>query len=187
MAMVRLAEVLGVILNLAYTWLYLNGTLPLAYLFAGVGAVGMAWACWKRNLLAETGCCMPSISAMAGYGAWLFGRKRLVSGRAHGWGPHLLSLAVGALAWWRAVPWLQSRGSSMPQLDAFTTVFSVVGTWWMIQGDPANWLYWMVIDAVSIYLYAKRGMPWGALLFLVYTLMAVDGWFEGISWFTVTG
>ena len=57
----------------------------------------------------------------------------------------------------------------------------------MIQGDPANWLYWMVIDAVSIYLYAKRGMPWGALLFLVYTLMAVDGWFEGISWFTVTG
>ena len=45
MAMVRLAEVLGVILNLAYTWLYLNGTLPLAYLFAGVGAMGMAFAC----------------------------------------------------------------------------------------------------------------------------------------------
>ena len=58
----------------------------------------------------------------------------------------------------------------MPQLDAFTTVFSVVGTWWMIQGDPTNWLYWMVIDAVSIYLYAKRGMPWGALLFALYTL-----------------
>ena len=75
----------------------------------------------------------------------------------------------------------------MPQLDAFTTVFSVVGTWWMTQGDPANWLYWMVIDAVSIYLYAKRGMPWGALLFALYTLLAVDGWFAGISWFTVTG
>ena len=185
MAMVRLAEVLGVILNLAYTWLYLNGTLPLAYLFAGVGAVGMAFACWKRNLLAETGL-HAFYLGMAGYGAWLAGASDW-SVTAHGWGPHLLSLAVGALAWWRAVPWLQSRGSSMPQLDAFTTVFSVVGTWWMIQGDPANWLYWMVIDTVSIYLYAKREMPWGALLFLVYTLMAVDGWFEGISWFTVTG
>jgi hypothetical protein len=42
----------------------------------------------------------------------------------------------------------------------------------------------MVIDAVSIYLYAKRGMPWGALLFSIYGLMAVDGWFEGISWFS---
>ena len=38
--MVRAAEVLGVLLNVAYTWLYLNGTLPLAYLFAALGAVG---------------------------------------------------------------------------------------------------------------------------------------------------
>ena len=35
--MVRAAEVLGVLLNVAYTWLYLNGTLPLAYLFAALG------------------------------------------------------------------------------------------------------------------------------------------------------
>ena len=45
MAMVRWAEVAGVVLNLAYTWLYLNGTVPLAYLFAGLGAVALGWAC----------------------------------------------------------------------------------------------------------------------------------------------
>ena len=33
----------------------------------------------------------------------------------------------------------------------------------------------------------ERGMPWGAFLFAVYTLLAVDGWFDGISWFTLTG
>ena len=44
----------------------------------------------------------------------------------------------------------------------------------------------MVIDVVSIFLYAKRGMPWGAFLFAVYTLLAVDGWFDGIAWFTLT-
>ncbi len=183
--MVRAAEVLGVLLNIAYTWLYLNGTLPLAYLFAALGAVGLGWACWRRNLQAETLLHLFYL-AMAGYGAWLFGTSEWVV-ETHGWAPHLLSLAAGAAAWWLAVPWLTRRGSSMPQLDAFTTVFSVVGTWWMIQGDPTNWLYWMVIDVVSIYLYAKRGMPWGALLFALYTLLAVDGWFEEISWFTVTG
>ena len=93
---------------------------------------------------------------------------------------------MGAICWGLAVPFLKSRGSSMPILDAFTTVFSIVGTWWMIQGDPANWLYWMVIDVVSIFLYAKRGMPWGAFLFAVYTLLAVDGWFDGVAWFTFT-
>ena len=148
-------------------------------------AVGMGWACWRRNLQAETLLHL-FYFVMAGYGAWLFGTSEWVV-ETHGWAPHLLSLAAGAGAWWLTVPWLTRRGSSMPQLDAFTTVFSVVGTWWMIQGDPTNWLYWMVIDVVSIYLYAKRGMPWGALLFALYTLLAVDGWFEEISWFTVTG
>ena len=185
MAMVRWAEVAGVVLNLAYTWLYLNGSVPLAYLFAGLGAVALGWACWKRNLQAET-FLHAFYLVMAGYGAWLVGATEWTL-TSHGWLPHMLSLGLGAAGWWLAVPWLTSRGSSMPQLDAFTTVFSVVGTWWMIQGDPANWLYWMVIDAVSIYLYAKRGMPWGALLFAIYTLLAVDGWFESVTWFTLNG
>ena len=37
MAMVRAAEVAGVVLNLAYTYLYLQGQLPLAYVFAALG------------------------------------------------------------------------------------------------------------------------------------------------------
>lgn len=183
MAVVRWAEILGVVLNLMYTWLYLNGTLPLAYLFAALGAFGLGWACWRRNLQAET-LLHSFYFIMAGYGAWLYQTAEWVV-EMHGWLSHLLSLAAGIVAWFIAVPWLVRRGSSMPKLDAFTTVFSFVGTWWMIHGDPANWIYWMVIDAVSIYLYAKRGMPWGALLFAFYTLLAVDGWFDDISWFTL--
>ena len=53
----------------------------------------------------------------------------------------------------------------------------------MIQFDALNWWYWLVIDLVSVWLYAKRGMPWGALLFAVYSLMALDGCFEAIEWF----
>ena len=184
MAMVRLSEGIGVAFNLAYTWLYLNGTLPLGYAFAGLGAVAMGWACWQRNLQAETAL-HGFYLVMAGVGAWLVGQED--------WTPNTMAWAPTFLDW----PWapcagawlcrfLKRRGSSMPVLDAFTTVFSVVGTWWMIQGDPANWLYWIVIDVVSIFLYAKRGMPWGAFLFAVYTLLAVDGWFDGISWFTLT-
>jgi nicotinamide mononucleotide transporter len=182
LAVVRASEAAGVGLNLAYTYFYLQGDVPFAYLFAALGAGALGFACWHRNLQAETAL-HAFYFAMAGYGAWLSGQTDWhVS--TQGWASHFMALALGALAWWRAVPWLENRGSSMPRLDAFTTVFSVVGTWWMIQGDPVNWIYWMVIDTVSIYLYAKRGMLWGALLFAIYGLMAVDGWFEGISWFT---
>ena len=145
----------------------------------------MGWACWKRNLQAETAL-HGFYLVMAGVGAWLVGQKTW-SIQHHGLGAHVVGLGLGVVCWALVVPVLKKRGSSMPMLDAFTTVFSVVGTWWMIQGDPANWLYWIVIDVVSIFLYAKRGMPWGAFLFAVYTLLAVDGWFDGISWFTLTG
>ena len=33
----------------------------------------------------------------------------------------------------------------------------------------------------------KKRNAMGALLFAVYTLLAVDGWFDGISWFTLSG
>ena len=184
MAMVRLSEGIGVAFNLAYTWLYLNGILPLGYAFAGLGAVALGGACWQRNLQAETAL-HGFYLVMAGVGAWLVGQGDW-SPQHHGLGAHILGLALGVVCWGLAVPFLKGRGSSMPILDAFTTVFSVVGTWWMIQGDPANWLYWIIIDVVSIFLYAKRGMPWGAFLFAVYTLLAVDGWFDGVAWFTLT-
>ena len=67
--MVRAAEIAGVALNLAYTYLYLRGQLPIAYLFAALGAMALGWTCWHRQLQAETGL-HGFYLFMAGYGAW---------------------------------------------------------------------------------------------------------------------
>ena len=175
-------ELVGVAFNLVYTWMYLRGQVPAAYLFAAVGGVSLAMACWRKNLQAETALHAFYVG-MAGYGAWIASGEVWVLE----WGSvahHILAVSIGALLSLGLRVLLKARGSSMPLLDAITTVFSVIATWWMIQGDPFNWLYWMAIDALSVYLYAKRGMPWGALLFAIYCLMAIDGWFEEISWFS---
>jgi len=42
-------------------------------------------------------------------------------------------------------------------------------------------LYWIIIDFVSIYLYAKRGMYFGALLFVIYLLLAINGYWN-LGW-----
>lgn len=175
----RALEIVGVATNLMYTWMYLQGQLPEAYIFAAIGAVALAGACWHRNLMAESWL-HGFYLAMAGYGAWLASGD-LAGPTANPWWQHALGVALGALAWVALVPVLERRNSSMPRLDAFTTVFSVVATWWMVQWDPINWLHWVVIDAVSIFLYMKRGMPWGALLFAVYTALAVHGWVDAMS------
>lgn len=65
--------------------------------------------------------------------------------------------------------------AAMPYLDSFTTVFSIIGTFMMIEMLTENWIYWIVIDAVSIYLYSKRGLMLSALLYLVYVGLAING------------
>jgi len=42
-----------------------------------------------------------------------------------------------------------------------------------------NWLYWIVIDAVSIFLYIDRGLYQTAGLFVLYLILAVIGF---IAW-----
>jgi nicotinamide mononucleotide transporter len=39
-----------------------------------------------------------------------------------------------------------------------------------------NWLYWVVIDSASIYLYLDRELYLTALLFLAYIVIAVFGY-----------
>ena len=180
MAMVRAAEIVGVLANLVYTWLYLQGEVPIAYVWAAIGSLALMWACAKRSLLAESGLHLFYL-LMAGVGAWVALEWKPPGTASWEW--HVMSIGLGIMAWGALIQPLKAKGSAMPALDSFTTVFSVLATWWMIHLDELNWWYWLVIDAASIYLYAKRGMPWGALLFFVYELMAIDGCFEAISWF----
>ncbi len=66
-----------------------------------------------------------------------------------------------------------------PFIDSFTTVFALVATFMVARKVLENWLYWIVIDAVSIYLYASRELYLTSLLFLAYTIIALVGY---LSW-----
>ena len=65
-----LIEIIAVACSLLYTWMYLKGYLPGAYIPAAVGAGSFAVLCWKRKIYAESFLQVFYI-AMAGYGAWL--------------------------------------------------------------------------------------------------------------------
>jgi nicotinamide mononucleotide transporter len=63
-----------------------------------------------------------------------------------------------------------------PYLDSFTTVFSLFTTWMVTQKVLENWLYWVVIDAASIFLYASREFTLTPYLFALYTVIALAGY-----------
>lgn len=58
-------------------------------------------------------------------------------------------------------------------IDSFTTVFAIFATYMLAQKIIENWLYWVVIDAVSIYIYIQKGFYLTVVLFAIYTILAV--------------
>lgn len=91
---------------------------------------------------------------------------------------HLLSIGLGFLLVLLFGRLFQLIGSERSYLDAFTTVFSFITTYWLSRKKVENWLYWIVIDFASIFLYQSRGYSLYALLFLVFTVVAIFGFFR---------
>ena len=68
--------------------------------------------------------------------------------------------------------------ASFPYLDTFTTVFAVFTTYLVAQKVLENWLYWIIIDAVSIYLYIEKGLIPTTVLFIINVIIAGYGYFK---------
>ena len=66
--------------------------------------------------------------------------------------------------------------AALPFLDSFTTWGAIVATFMVARKILENWLYWFVIDAVSIGLYLERELFFTAALFAGYLVMIVIGY-----------
>jgi nicotinamide mononucleotide transporter len=63
-------------------------------------------------------------------------------------------------------------------LDSFTTWGSIITTLLVAHKVLENWLYWIVIDIASIVLYANSGLWVTVVLFALYVILAVLGYFQ---------
>ncbi len=66
--------------------------------------------------------------------------------------------------------------SSIPWWDAFLTSGSIVATWMLARKILEQWLWWVVIDALSMGVFIYKGLYLISALFLVYSVMAVIGY-----------
>lgn len=71
---------------------------------------------------------------------------------------------------------MQPTTAAFPFTDAALTVYSVSATLMLVKRKMENWIFWIVIDLVSIPVFIMRGGYLFALLFFIYTLIAWRGW-----------
>jgi nicotinamide mononucleotide transporter len=175
-------ELAAVALAVAYVVLAIRQSLwcwPAAILSAGI----YTWLFADGRLYMESLLQLFYV-IMAFYGLWQWRQ-----GKRHGHGPlpvserplrwHI-SWIVGLLMVSLVVAFLLSTFTSADQvyLDTLTTVFSFFATFLVARKVLENWLYWIVIDAAYVVLFWSKGFVATALLFALYTLMAVIGYWR---------
>ena len=140
------------------------------------------YICFSAQLYAETGLqIFYLLMAFYGYFQWNKNNRELEITQ---WtiGKHLILILIGAIVTFLMGFFFATYTlAKMPIVDSFTTVFSIIGTYMIAKKVLSNWLYWIVIDAVSIYLYFSRDLHLTSLLFIAYTIIAVFGYFSWLK------
>ncbi len=87
----------------------------------------------------------------------------------------LLGYAGTGLIFWLLTSYTDAE---LPLVDAFTTSFAFLATWLTARKVLENWIYWIAVDSLAVYLYLARGLELYALLSAAYTAMAAYGYIE---------
>lgn len=178
-------EVTAVLFALAYVLLAVKENV-LCWLFAFLSTAIYTVLFWNVSLLMESALNVYYM-AMAVYGwqQWTRGGSN-GDDQPHALGvqtmspkQHLLVMAI-IMVFSLVSGYLltEHTAAARPYVDSFTTWASVVTTYLVARKFLQNWLYWIVIDAVSILLYVDRGLHLTALLFVAYVVIAVAGYFK---------
>lgn len=66
--------------------------------------------------------------------------------------------------------------AALPFLDGLTTWGAIITTYMVAKRLLENWIYWFVIDMISIYLFLSRGLFLTAILFCIYLVIIFFGY-----------
>ena len=69
--------------------------------------------------------------------------------------------------------------STVPNIDSITTSIFLIGMWLMSLKKLENWVLWIIGDAISIPLYAYKGLILTSGQYVVFLIIAIMGY---ISW-----
>ena len=179
-----LIEILAVLFSIIYVTLAAKESIW-CWAAALISVSIYIYICFQAQLYAETGLqVFYFIMAIYGYFSWSNSNSLLRINELairH----HILIMILGSLLTFLLGFYLSTyTDTQLPIVDSFTTVFSIIATYMVVKKILSNWLYFIIIDTVSIYLYFSRDLHLTALLFSVYTIIAIIGYWKWSQFIT---
>lgn len=173
-----LLELTAVVFAVAYLLLAVRQHIACWYA-AFISTAIFLYIFWQVNLYMESGLQVYYLG-MAVYGWWAWRRGK--SGTKPGlsistWSlkQHLIVIGMVVVATFVSGTLLSGTDQRLGYLDSFTTWSAIVATFMVTRKILENWLYWVVIDSASIYLYFDRELYFTMILFFVYLVIIFFG------------
>lgn len=88
-------------------------------------------------------------------------------------GTALLTYVTSNLHVW--LPEYFPEKASYPLADAFTTVMSFTAQWLLAKKKIENWVLWIIVDAIGIWLYWFKGVKFISIEYMIFFVLASKG------------
>lgn len=175
-------QIVGVVLGLLYLWLEYRADIRLWIVGLAMPVVHGALY-YKSGLYADFAMQMVYIAAGI-YGLTAWSRRSESQPRRAaiqiGFTPPRAWIAAAAAyaVLHAAIYWVLVRftDSSVPFWDSMTTALCIVAYGMLSRKYVGQWLVWLAVDAITVGLYAFKGIPLTAALYGLYCLLAVAGY-----------
>ena len=174
-------EIVGSIIGFVYLWQEVKASIWL-WLTGIIMPAIYTIVYYKSGLYADFGIQIYYIvAAIYGFMVWKFGKKddkkaelKIVHTSAR---QAVVLFTISALVFIPIYLILTNfTDSTVPFFDSETTALSVVALWMLAKKHVEQWLVWIAVDGVSSGLYFYKGIYFTAVLYLVYTIVAVYGY-----------
>ena len=144
-----ISSALSIILFVQYSKLYAEALLSAYYVITGV----IGWVFWNRE------------------------QEEVKIIRVEYW-KHIVVILVSTVGAFLLNYFINSLfvEAERTLLDSFTTSFSFVATYLTIRKWLSSWVYWIVIDFFTAFLYFSQELYIYSLLMSAYTIIAYFGW-----------
>ena len=176
-------DILTTILGLIYIWLEYRAHIALWVIGVIMPALDIVLY-WQHGLYGDAGmACYYTFAALYGFYVWKFVKTRqkkeplpIIFMPRRQYLPTIVFFFVAWAAVYHVlVTWTDS---TVPLLDSFTNALSFVGLWALARKYVEQWVFWMVVDGVCTFLYIKKGIPFKAMLYGLYVVIAIAGYLK---------
>lgn len=172
-------DVLGTTLGLLYLYLEMKENI-LMWIVGCIMPVVYIFVLFDKGIYAD--CAMEVyyfLAGVYGFAYWLRGKNKQGTPVAISHTPRKLKnmLWVYALVLWMVLATVLDKytDSTVPYTDGLTTALSIIALWMLSRKYIEQWWVWLVVDLISSGLYIYKGIYGRALLYGIYTVMAIYG------------